>query len=87
MLGPLRRKHKVVVAAVSDPRIDELAAGRDDVGEVYAAAAAEVDRLRRAGTAAYPPRTSACRWSRRRRSASPPIWPTTTSRLKKAGQL
>ena len=51
VLGPLRRKHKVVLAAVSDPRIDARAAGRADVGEVYAAAAAEVDRLRRAGTA------------------------------------
>ena len=44
VLGPLRRKHKVVLAAVSDPRVDELVAGRADVGEVYAAAAAETDR-------------------------------------------
>jgi uncharacterized protein (DUF58 family) len=51
VLGPLRRKHKIVLAAVSDPRVDELAAGRGDVGEVYAAAAAESDRMRRAGTA------------------------------------
>jgi uncharacterized protein (DUF58 family) len=51
VLGPLRRKHKIVVAAVSDPRVDELAAGREDISEVYAAAAAESDRLRRAGTA------------------------------------
>jgi uncharacterized protein (DUF58 family) len=51
VLGPLRRKHKIVLAAVSDPRVDELAAGRDDVGEVYAAAAAESDRMRRADTA------------------------------------
>jgi uncharacterized protein (DUF58 family) len=51
VLGPLRRRHKIVVAAVSDPRVDELAAGRKDVPEVYAAAAAELDRMRRAGTA------------------------------------
>jgi uncharacterized protein (DUF58 family) len=51
VLGPLRRKHKIVVAEVSDPRVDELAVARDDVAEVYAAAAAEVDRMRRAGTA------------------------------------
>jgi uncharacterized protein (DUF58 family) len=51
VLGPLRRKHKIVIAAVSDPRVDELAAGRGDVGEVYAAAAAELDRMRRAATA------------------------------------
>jgi uncharacterized protein (DUF58 family) len=51
VLGPLRRKHKIVLAAVSDPLVDELAAGRGDVGQVYAAAAAESDRMRRAGTA------------------------------------
>jgi uncharacterized protein (DUF58 family) len=50
VLGPLRRKHKIVLAAVSDPRVDELSAGRDDVGQVYAAAAAEVDRMRRGRT-------------------------------------
>jgi uncharacterized protein (DUF58 family) len=50
VLGPLRRKHKIVLAAVSDPRVDELATGRDEVNQVYAAAAAELDRLRRSGT-------------------------------------
>ena len=52
VLGPLRRKHKLVLAAVTDPRVDELATGREDAGEVYAAAAAETDRARRARTAA-----------------------------------
>ena len=51
VIGPLRRKHKIVIAAVSDPRTDELAVGRDDAGQVYAAAAAESDRMRRARTA------------------------------------
>jgi uncharacterized protein (DUF58 family) len=50
VMGPLRRKHKIVIAAVSDPRTDALAIGRDDAGEVYAAAAAESDRMRRART-------------------------------------
>jgi uncharacterized protein (DUF58 family) len=50
VLAPVRRKHKVVVAAVSDPRVDQLAAGRADVGEVYAAAAAATDAERRATT-------------------------------------
>ncbi len=50
VIGPLRRKHKIVIAAVSDPRTDALAVGRDDAGEVYAAAAAESDRMRRART-------------------------------------
>ena len=80
VLGPLRRKHKIVIAAVSDPRIDELAVGRDDVGEVYAAAAAESDRMRRAGTARDAPQPRASPWCRPRRRASPPSWPTTTCR-------
>lgn len=52
VLGPLRRKHKIVIAAVSDPRVEQLTIGREDTGAVYAAAAAEVDRTRRAGTTA-----------------------------------
>jgi uncharacterized protein (DUF58 family) len=52
VLGPLRRKHKIVIAAVSDPRVEQLTIGREDTGAVYAAAAAEVDRTRRAGTIA-----------------------------------
>lgn len=51
VLGPLRRKHKIVIASVSDPRIDELLAGRAETAEVYAAAAAEVDEGRRRATA------------------------------------
>lgn len=48
-LGPVLRRHKVVLAAVSDPAVDTLRAGRADAGEVYAAAAAELDIARRAG--------------------------------------
>lgn len=51
VLAPVRRKHKIVIAAVSDPRVDQLAAGRSDPGAVYAAAAAASDRARRAVTA------------------------------------
>jgi uncharacterized protein (DUF58 family) len=51
VLAPVRRKHKIVVAAVSDPRVDELVARRADAAEVYAAAAAEADRARRGRTA------------------------------------
>ncbi len=47
-LGPLRRRHSIVIASVSDPAVDTLAAGREDATEVYAAAAAEFDRSRRA---------------------------------------
>jgi uncharacterized protein (DUF58 family) len=48
VLGPVLRRHKVVLAAASDPAIDVLRTGRGDAGEVYAAAAAEVDVARRA---------------------------------------
>jgi uncharacterized protein (DUF58 family) len=48
VLGPVLRRHKVVLAAVSDPAVDTLRSGRGDVGEVYAAAAAELDVARRA---------------------------------------
>ncbi len=51
-LGPLRRRHSIVIASVSDPAVDELATGREDVGAVYSAAAAEFDRARRASVAA-----------------------------------
>lgn len=49
VLGPVLRRHKVVLAAVSDPAIDALRTGRADAGAVYAAAAAELDVARRAG--------------------------------------
>jgi uncharacterized protein (DUF58 family) len=46
-LPTLAARHTVLVAALRDPRLGELAAGRTDVGEVYAAAAAEQTLLRR----------------------------------------
>jgi uncharacterized protein (DUF58 family) len=54
----LSAKHQVVVAAVADPRLDELARARIDADDVYSAAAAELamaarqqlrDRLLRLG--------------------------------------
>ncbi len=41
VLPQLTAKHRVLGAAVSDPRVDSLAAGRADAGEGYDAAAAE----------------------------------------------
>lgn len=58
VLPQLTAKHQVLLAAVSDPRVDTLAAGRDDAVAVYDAAAAErarnerrevASRLRRCG--------------------------------------
>ncbi|CAO5147667.1 DUF58 domain-containing protein [Frankia sp. AiPs1] len=46
-LPTLTSRHTVVVAALRDPRLDELAAGRKDVRAVYTAAAAEQTRMRR----------------------------------------
>ena len=58
VLPRLSAKHQVMVAAVADPRVDVLAAGRADAAQVYDAAAAErsrnerrsiASRLRRSG--------------------------------------
>ena len=58
VLPQLSTRHQVIVAAVSDPRVEELAAGRSDAAQVYDAAAAErsrndrraiASRLRRSG--------------------------------------
>ncbi len=58
VLPQLSARHQVMVAAVTDPRVDALAAGRSDAAQIYDAAAAErarndrrdiADRLRRHG--------------------------------------
>jgi uncharacterized protein (DUF58 family) len=58
VLPQLSAKHQVILAAVADPRVDQLAAGRADAAQVYDAAAAErsrndrraiASRLRRSG--------------------------------------
>ena len=41
VLPQLSAKHQVIVAAVADPRVDQLATGRADAAQVYDAAAAE----------------------------------------------
>lgn len=47
LLPQLTARHQVVVAAVSDPRVAQLAAGRSDAARVYDAAAAERARNER----------------------------------------
>jgi uncharacterized protein (DUF58 family) len=47
VLPLLSTKHQVIVAAVADPRVEELAAGRSDAAAVYDAAAAERSRSER----------------------------------------
>jgi uncharacterized protein (DUF58 family) len=58
VLPQLSAKHQVLLAAVSDPRVEQLATGRSDAAQVYDAAAAErarndrraiASRLRRSG--------------------------------------
>ena len=58
VLPQLSAKHHVMIAAVADPRVDQMAAGRSDAAAVYDAAAAErsrndrraiATRLRRSG--------------------------------------
>jgi uncharacterized protein (DUF58 family) len=50
-LPSLSRRHQVVVAAVADPRVAEMAAGRGASDAVYEAAAAERARTERRGVA------------------------------------
>jgi uncharacterized protein (DUF58 family) len=47
VLPQLSAKHRVIIAAVADPRIDDLATGRTDAAAVYDAAAAEYSRNER----------------------------------------
>jgi uncharacterized protein (DUF58 family) len=58
VLPQLSARHQVLIAAVADPRLERLAAGRDDAAQVYDAASAErarsdrgvvATRLRRMG--------------------------------------
>ncbi len=44
VLPQLSARHQVIIAAVSDPRVEEMAAGRSDAATVYGAAAAECGR-------------------------------------------
>jgi uncharacterized protein (DUF58 family) len=48
VVASLTRRHTVVVASVSDPRLDELASNRADAFAAYGAAAAEAARSERA---------------------------------------
>jgi uncharacterized protein (DUF58 family) len=48
----LAARHVLLLGAVADPRLDELAAGRGDAAAVYGAAAGEVARAGRAAVAA-----------------------------------
>jgi len=52
VLGTLSARHRLLVAAVADPRVDEMAAGRADAAAVYDAAAAERSRNERHAIAA-----------------------------------
>ncbi|MCV7223973.1 DUF58 domain-containing protein [Mycolicibacterium elephantis] len=52
VLPQLSAKHEVLIAAVADPRVEKLAAGRADAAQVYDAAAAERARNDRRSIAA-----------------------------------
>ena len=51
VLSQLSAKHHLLLAAVSDPRVDQMAAGRSDAAAAYDAAAAERSRNDRAAIA------------------------------------
>jgi uncharacterized protein (DUF58 family) len=50
-IAALTVHHRVVLASVRDPELEQLAGGRDTIDEVYDAAAAEQALRRRAQTA------------------------------------
>jgi uncharacterized protein (DUF58 family) len=52
VLSQLSTKHQLLLAAVADPRVDQMAAGRSDAAAVYDAAAAEKSRNDRGAIAA-----------------------------------
>ena len=79
VLPQLSAKHKVIVAAVSDPRVDELAAGRADAAQVYDAAAPNA-RAMIGGPSPAGCGTVASKWSTRRRRTWRRPWPTATWR-------
>lgn len=58
VLPQLSAKHHLLLAAVSDPRVDQMAAGRSDAAAVYDAAAAERSRNDRGAMATRLRRTS-----------------------------
>ena len=51
VLAPLLRRHRLVFASVTDPRLEELTTDVRDADEAYAAAAAEADHARKRRTA------------------------------------
>jgi uncharacterized protein (DUF58 family) len=51
-LGSLTRRHTVVMASVGDPRVEEMARSRSEIGAVYDAASAERHREDRRRTTA-----------------------------------
>ena len=75
VLPQLSAKHQVLLAAVADPRVDQLAAGRSDAAAVYDAAAAERSRNDRRAIASRL-RRSGVESSTRRPTSSPRRWPT-----------
>ena len=79
VLPQLSAKHQVLLAAVADPRVDRLAAGRADAAQVYDAAAAERARNDRAASHRGCAATGSTSSTHHRRSWRP-RWPTTTWR-------
>ena len=49
-LASLTSRHMVVLASVGDPRVEQMAVGRSEIGAVYDAAAAERHRAERRRT-------------------------------------
>jgi len=85
-IGPLLRRHVVVLASVADPRLTAMEAARSDVIEVYGAAAAARTRLDRERVTAVLTRAGVTVVDEDPETIAPALADTYLS-LKKAGRL
>lgn len=85
-IGPLLRRHVVVLASVADPRLTELEAARGDVIEVYGAASAARSRLDRERVTAVLARAGVTVVDENPEQIAPALADTYLA-LKKAGRL
>ena len=85
-IGLLSARYRLLIGAVSDPRVAQLAAGRGNAEAVYAAGAAARAQAGGPGSARCCAAAGWRSWTPRR-TGCPRPWPTPTWRLKASGQL
>lgn len=86
VIGPLLRRHVVVLASVADPRLSEMETSRSDMIEIYGAASAARTRLDRERVTAVLTRAGATVVDENPDQIAPALADTYLA-LKKAGRL